>query len=153
SIANQVEGVTLLTASGELLEINRNENSHLFEAVRISLGMLGIIVKVTLRVVPAYKLQENSFKMTLDEGMDNLQLLRENNRNFEFFWFPYTKTIQVKTLNETNAYIGVDKKEQSLKKLVIENGLFWVLSEMSRTVPKTSRMVSKVSALGIPTGE
>src|SRR5699024_825539 len=34
SIANQVEGVTLLTASGELIEINRKENSHFFEAVR-----------------------------------------------------------------------------------------------------------------------
>ena len=153
SIANQVEGLTLLTAEGVLLEINRQENSEYFEAARISLGMLGIIVKVTLKVVKAYALQENSFKLSLDEGLQQLTSLKENNRNFEFFWFPYTNTIQVKTLNETTAQLDMNSKSQSFKKLAIENGLFWLLSEMSRTVPASSRMISKVSSLGIPTGE
>lgn len=153
SIPNQVKGITLLTATGELLEINEEENSEYFEASRISLGMLGIIVKVTLKVVKAYTLEENSYRMTLDEGLDDLSSLKEKNRNFEFFWFPYTNSIQIKTLNETNRGLPERVKEQSFKKLAIENGLFWLLSEMSRNIPGTSRMVSKVSAFGIPSGE
>lgn len=153
SIANQVEAITLLTASGELLKINRKENEEYFEAARISLGMLGIIVKVTLRVVNAYSLHENSYRMSLEDGLAKLPTLLENNRNFEFFWFPYTKTIQVKTLNERPLHFEAHKKKQSFKSLAIENGLFWLLSEMSRTVPNTARIVSKVSALGIPNKE
>lgn len=153
SIPNQIQGLTLLSASGELMEINREDNSELFEAARVSLGMLGIIVKITLKVVDAYTLQENSYRLSLDEGLDSLQSLKENNRNFEFFWFPYTNSIQVKTLNETNKLLPEKVREQSVKKMVIENGLFWVLSEMSRNIPATSRMISKVSALGIPGGE
>lgn len=153
SIPNQIKGLTLLTASGELLEISREKNSELFEASRVSLGMLGIIVKITLKVVDAYTLQENSYRLSLDEGLDSLQSLKTNNRNFEFFWFPYTNSIQVKTLNETDKALPEKVREQSFKKMAIENGLFWVLSEMSRNVPATSRMISKVSALGIPSGE
>lgn len=153
SIPNQIHGLTLLTAAGELMEINREENNEYFEAARVSLGMLGIIVKITLKVVDAYTLQENSYRLSLDEGLENLQTLKESNRNFEFFWFPYTNSIQVKTLNETDKPLPSKVKEQSFKKMAIENGLFWVLSEMSRNVPVTSRMISKVSAFGIPSGE
>lgn len=153
SISNQVEGITLLTASGELINIDRRDNEEYFEAARLSLGMLGIIVKVTLRVVKAYSLHETSYRLSLDEGLANLQTLRENNRNFEFFWFPYTKSIQVKTLNERPLHFETTNKKQSFKKIAIENGLFWLLSEMSRTVPNTSRFVSKISALGIPSRE
>src|SRR5690625_4741186 len=85
SLSNQVAAITLLTASGELLEISRNENEQYFEAVRLSLGMLGIIVKVTLKVVPMYQLKENSFKLSLSEGLHNLDMLKRDNRNFEFF--------------------------------------------------------------------
>src|SRR5699024_8682107 len=153
SIANQVEAITLLTASGELLNIYRQENDAYFEAARLSLGMLGIIVKVTLRVVKSYSLHENSYRLSLEEGLANLVALRENNRNFEFFWFPYTKSIQVKILNERPLHFEAHNKKQSFKNLAIENGLFWLLSEMSRTVPNTARFVSKVSAFGIPNRE
>src|SRR5690625_5838809 len=38
------------------------------------------------------------------------------------------------------------------KKVVIENGLFFVLSEVSRVVPKTAKMISAASAAGVPIG-
>lgn len=153
SISNQIAALTILTAEGELIDISREENERFFEAVRISLGMLGIIVKVTIKAVRAYTLKENSYRLSLDEGLRNLEVLKKENRNFEFFWFPYTKSIQVKTLNETEHDQIKVYPDHSLKKLAIENGLFWVLSEMSRTIPSTSKMISKVSALGIPSGE
>lgn len=153
SISNQIEGLTLLTASGELIEINRNENNQYFDAARVALGMFGIIVKVTLRVVDAYMLQEKSYRLTLDKGLESLERLKKSNRNFEFFWFPYTNLIQVKTLNEVGTDVMPPERSHSFKKLAVENGLFWILSEMSRNIPSTSRLVSKVSALGIPTGE
>lgn len=153
SLSNQVAGLTILTASGELLEINRNENDNFFEAARLSLGMLGIIVKVTLKVVPAYSLYAKSYRLTLEQGFHQLKSLKENNRNFEFFWFPFTKTIQVKTLNEIKVHHNERQKQQFFSKFVMENGLFFVLSEMSRNIPNTAKAVSQISALGVPVGE
>ena len=56
SIATQVEALTLVTASGELLRCSAEHNPDIFKAAQVSLGTLGIIADVTLRVVPAKRL-------------------------------------------------------------------------------------------------
>lgn len=153
SIATQVTAITLLTAEGTLLEISATENNEYFNAAVISLGMLGIIVKVQLKVIPQYDLIESSFRFNLDEGLHKLDQFVSNNRNFEFFWFPYTDVIQVKTLNIADENRRTNETIRSVKNVAIENGLFWILSEMSRHVPKTSKLVSYISALGVPVGK
>lgn len=152
-ISTQVEGVTLLTASGDLLEISSTKNSKYFEAVRLSLGMLGIIVKVTLRVEKAYQLVGESYRLNLDECLVNLDKLQTDNRNFEFFWFPYTETVQVKTLNYVQDETMKKTGKQTFKNVVVENGLFWSLSQVSRMIPRTAKYVSAISALGVPVGK
>lgn len=152
-ISTQVEGVTLLTASGNLLEISSTKNSKYFEAVRLSLGMLGIIVKVTLRVEKAYQLVGESYRLNLDECLVNLDKLQTDNRNFEFFWFPYTETVQVKTLNYVQDETMKKTGKQTFKNVVVENGLFWSLSQVSRMIPRTAKYVSAISALGVPVGK
>lgn len=153
SLSTQVEGITLLTAKGELLEISRKKNHEYFEAARLSLGLLGIIVKVTLRVKKAYQLVGESYRLTLSECLSNLKSLSESNRNFEFFWFPYTKTVQVKTLNKVRKAKMKKTGKQTFKNVVIENGLFWGLSEISRLIPRASKLISSISALGVPVGK
>ncbi len=152
SIPNQVEKLTLLTAHGELLEIGREQNDAYFEAARVSLGMLGIIVKVTLKVVPQYVLFAKNYRLSLEEGFQQLNALKEANRNVEFFWFPYTEVIQVKTLNEADEK-AASFSNRFMSKVVMENGLFYLLSEMSRNAPKTAKLVSQISAWGVPVGE
>jgi len=153
SISTQVAGVTLLTATGELLEISEQSNPELLEAVKVSLGMLGIIVKVKLKVVPAYQLIARSYRSTLNECIAILDQLNKDNRNFEFYWFPYTETVQIKTMNIYNETIEKEYKPSFIKDVLIENGLFKVISEVSRIIPATSKMMSQVSAMGVPVGE
>lgn len=153
SISTQVRGVTLFTASGELLEISTKKNEEYFEAARLSLGLLGIIVKVTLKVKKAYQLIGESYRLDFDDCLNSLDSLCESNRNFEFFWFPYTKTVQVKTLNTVENLEMKKTGKQTFKNVIIENGLFWGLSEMSRLMPRTAKFVSSVSALGVPVGK
>src|SRR5699024_3955161 len=62
--------------------------------------------------------------------------------------------VQVKTMNQS---IGKEKKQEGkqnnkFKKLVIENGLLWIMSEASKRVPKTYKAVSMLSAMGVPVG-
>lgn len=104
SISTQVAGVTILTATGDFMEISASKNASFFEAVKLSLGMLGIIVKVTLNVLPAYQLVGQSYRFSLKNCLSQLDDLCANNRNFEFFWFPYTNTVQVKTMNLKKVY-------------------------------------------------
>src|SRR5690625_7813212 len=94
--------------------------------------MLGIIVIVKLNVVPAYQLIARSYRSTLNECIAILDQLNKDNRNFEFYWFPYTETVQIKTMNIYNETIEKEYKPSFIKNVLIENGLFKVISEVSK---------------------
>ena len=152
SISTQAVGITLLLASGELLEVDETNEAGVFQAAQVSLGMLGIIVKVTLKVLPAYQLTGTSYKLSLDETFQQLDTLCEQHRNIEFYWFPYTDTVQVKTFDLAAPNKEKDQKQMKFKKVVVENGLFWLMSEVSRLVPQSAKSISTLSAIGVPVG-
>ena len=153
NLSSQVVGITLVQANGNLLELNETDHPGLFQAAQVSLGMLGIIVKVTLRVLPKYNLVAKSYRVSLETCLEELDQLRESHRNFEFYWFPYTDVVQVKAFDLDDGQTQTTGMQQTMfKKLVIENGLFWVMSEVSRIVPQTAKSVSAISALGVPVG-
>jgi FAD-linked oxidoreductase len=147
SIATQIDGLTLVTAGGDIVECSAEVNGDLFKAAQVSLGMLGIIAKVTLRLEPTYRLRRESRRATLDECLKDLDQLKHSNRNYEFFWFPYSDYCQSKTLNvTTDAPTPVNQFN-----LLMENRVFWLLSECCRLVPPLSASMSRLSGRLIPT--
>lgn len=150
SISTQVVGLSIVTAEGRLIECSETKNEELFKAAQVSLGLFGIIVKVTLRVVPLYRLHQRTFKMDLDECIAQAETLRQQNRNFEFFWFPYTKSVQVKLLNETDLAPSEAKEWSDWKTNLLENYAFGFLSMLCRFFPSLSKSVSRLSANSIP---
>jgi FAD-linked oxidoreductase len=147
SIATQIEALTIVTASGDVVECSPEQNHDLFKAAQVSFGALGIIAKVTLRLQPSYRLRRESRRASLDECLSNLEQLKQSNRNYEFFWFPYSDYCQQKTLNETSdAPTPVSKFS-----LLMENRVFWLLSECCRLMPGMSASVSRLSGRLIPT--
>ena len=73
SLSSSMIKCRLVTAAGEVVEIGEGDDR--LDAVRISLGMLGILTSVTLRAVPAFhvrvrrsRIPTASWKRFLDEG-------------------------------------------------------------------------------------
>jgi FAD-linked oxidoreductase len=151
SIATQVVGLTLVTASGEVIQCSETERPDIFKAAQVSLGALGVIAEVTLRVVPAKRLRFVSRRERVDDVLANLERYKQENSHFEFFWMPYTPWAQVKFLNETDDPPSKTNLFGTLNKIVLENGLYWVLSETARIARPTTRTISRVSAMGIAT--
>src|SRR5699024_10156205 len=151
NLSTQITELTLITTQGDKLLISANENSHLFEAARLSLGLLGVITKVEIKVIKAHQLISINKRSTLNQVFPKLTSLTQSNRHFEFFWFPHTETIQIKTLNP--------HRKQKLKvpskfnDFFMENGALGLVSEMSRIQPKLSKFASKMIARGVPTGK
>ncbi len=96
-IAAAVVGVQLVTAEGEVVEID--EQHPWFGAARVSLGALGIISEVTLQCVPAFLLHAREEPMPLPEVIDRLPELIHENDHFEFYWFPHTEKALIKRNN------------------------------------------------------
>src|SRR5699024_10798176 len=129
SLSTQVVGVTIVTSSGELMEINETINSQYFKALQTSLGLLGIIVKVDLQVEKSFQLKAKSTKTKLEDCLSQLNKLQEVNRHFEFYYFPYTNTVQIKTANQAEETNDKSYKPNYVKDILIENNLFKLMSE------------------------
>lgn len=149
SLSTQVEGLTLVTASGDILECSPERNPDIFKAAQVSLGTLGIIAKVQLRVVPAKRMHYQGYRKQLNDCLANLEQYKQDNSHFEFFWFPYTQGVQAKFLNETTEPVSKSSFWGNFNKIVVENGVYWLLSEACRMFPSFCKTVCAISAQSI----
>jgi FAD-linked oxidoreductase len=149
TLSTQVAGLTLVTANGELLECSPEQHPDIFKAAQVSLGALGVVARVKLRVVPAKRLRFQSRRERVSDCITNLERYKQENSHFEFFWLPYTSWAQAKFINETDAAPTGSTLWGKFNKVVLENGVYWALSECCRLVPRISKPISKFSAQAI----
>ncbi len=149
SLATQLEGLTLVTASGDILECSPEKNQDIFKAAQVSLGTLGVIAKVKLRVVPAKRLHYQGYRKRLADCLANLEQYKCENTHFEFFWLPYTEWVQAKFLNETSEPPSKNTLWGNFNKIVLENWVYWLLCASSRAIPRLSKSVCRISASSI----
>src|SRR5579883_2201532 len=105
AMSTQIAALELATADGTILEIS-SADSDLFRAAAVSLGALGIITRVTMRVQPMYWLSVERKRVSFDEVVTNLEQSINKSRNYEFFWFPRSSLVYSKAMNPAPAKSG-----------------------------------------------
>jgi len=147
TISTQVIALRFVNGKGEIVSCSETENRELFKAAQVSIGALGIITQITLQCVPLYKLGVEMKAAPLEDVLSNLQTHLNNNRNFEFFWLPYTQKVAIKTSN-IEATSEVDKVSffNYWSEYVIENYLFMAICEFGRWFPSKTQAISKLTA-------
>lgn len=150
TISTQVVGLKLINGKGEIISCNKRENPDLFRAAQVSLGSLGIITEVTLQCVPIYKLALQNDVENIHDIQNQLDERIANNRNFEYYWIPYTNTAWTKTSN-----IVKDAEPDKINffnfwtEYVMENYVFKLACEWARWIPNQNKNVAKLTANGI----
>jgi FAD/FMN-containing dehydrogenase len=102
NLSSHVVGMRLVTAAGEVVELSEGGDPDLLRAARVSLGALGVVSAVTLRVAPAYCLEERVWREPNGACLNRLAERIAENVRYEFFWFPATDEAECKTLNPTD---------------------------------------------------
>lgn len=88
-LSTLITEIELVTASGDLVRISAQKNPELFEAARCSLGALGVITELTLRVCPAFHLEVKAGPSDLAQILQNLpQRLKAD--HYQFWILPHT---------------------------------------------------------------
>ena len=87
---DQIVAFRLVTAAGDILDVNRETFPELFGAGKVSLGALGIVTQYTLRMVPSYNLRRIVWVEKVDSMIEKAPELARTHRNFEFYYFPGT---------------------------------------------------------------
>ncbi|HEY0843822.1 MAG TPA: D-arabinono-1,4-lactone oxidase [Noviherbaspirillum sp.] len=85
-----VVAMRIVTPQGETVACDERRHSDIFAAARVSLGSLGVITELTLRVVPAYNLYRQVRLRPLEELLPLVPELARAHRNFEFYYLPFT---------------------------------------------------------------
>lgn len=98
SLSTLARGFTLMLADGSVVRCDARERPELFQAQRLSLGLLGVALEIELEVLPAYHLEERIEKRSLDEVLEGFDDWAGANRHIEFFVFPYADNVMLKTL-------------------------------------------------------
>lgn len=100
SISTRLVAARLVTADGSTVDITDPE---LLPALRVSLGLLGIMTRVTLACVPRYALRERVWQRPIDACLEELEHDIAANDHYEFFWFPRADIAESKSLNPVDA--------------------------------------------------
>lgn len=154
SFSDMVTKWGFVNGLGEYLEHERDDD-ELSQALHVSVGLLGILVTVTIKVVPLYSLYYVSRRANLQKELASFQRAIRQHRHIEWFYFPGSELIQVKTMDCTalkKQHIW-ERKIDELKLQLLENGAFYMASELCKWQPNASHVVSKLSSRLVSEGE
>jgi FAD/FMN-containing dehydrogenase len=87
SFSSSVRRLRLVTANGEIREIGEDE-PELLQAAQVSVGLLGVVTELELKVAPAYRLRERFEYWSWEDAWENFTELARAHRHYSFFWMP-----------------------------------------------------------------
>ena len=149
SISAQIEAVDLVGADGGSVEIGAGDPSAL-AAARLSLGALGLIYAVTVRVVPAFTLARRDHQLPLEETLARLDELNEANDHFEFYVFPHTTTALCR---ETRRSDELPRPRSAAavyaQEVVLENWVGQLFVLAGRRLPNQAPRLARIASRGV----
>ncbi|MGI9279678.1 MAG: D-arabinono-1,4-lactone oxidase [Endozoicomonas sp.] len=90
SLSSYVTALKIVNADGELIECSADNNPELFSAARVSLGSLGIITEIEMQNQQPFRLQNESWAEPIEDLLAKADQLKDEYRNFEFYYIPHT---------------------------------------------------------------
>ena len=151
-LATQVVGARVVTGTGELLTVSETERAELLPAVRLGLGALGVLVDVTLQLVPRFVLHAVEEAEPLESVLEGWEERVRGADHFEFYWFPHTET----ALTKTNTRLPGDAPRRPIGRVsrwfddeLLANGVYRGICALARVAPGVTpffaRQVDKVT--------
>lgn len=139
-LPTQVVGVRLVTADGTVHDVDAERDPALFAAARLSLGALGVLVAVTLRVVPAFTLRAREQVLPLDDVLDRLDGPDgwvATTDHVDLYWLPFTRRAQVKRNDRVPRGTGLTRPawRRWVDQELLENGVFGAANRLAAAVP------------------
>lgn len=103
NFSTAVAGAKVVLADGEIVPCSAELEPELFALARHSLGAVGLVTEVSLKVRGRYRLEERQWIAPPGDVFDQIDELIGATRHFEFFWVPDRDLCACKSLDELPA--------------------------------------------------
>lgn len=90
-VSQQVVDITIMNYEGKSIVCSSVENPQLFRAALLSLGKIGIITHVTLRVIPKYTIKSKQEIIKFTTLLNNWDTIWLDSEFIRIWWFPYSE--------------------------------------------------------------
>jgi FAD/FMN-containing dehydrogenase len=101
SIADTIESFQVITARGDLLEIDRRHPA--FNGFQLALGVLGIVVAIRVRIVPNVMYTCVKHTVSFEQLCEQYGAWHEDYSHVKAWWFTRERVAHVWLVNEANA--------------------------------------------------
>jgi L-gulono-1,4-lactone dehydrogenase len=155
-LATAVADYDLVTAGGELVHVDAESRPELLAAGRVSLGALGVVARVTLQCVPAFRLRAAEGSMPLDQVLERLDELVESHDHFEFYWFPHTPYTLTKRNDRVDASVPVRRPSRLRSFIddeVLSNAAFELVNRIGALRPSVVPHLNGISGRALSARE
>ena len=98
NLSDMLVAAELVDGRGERQRIGPDDVATL-RAARVSLGALGILTRLTLRLVPAFDVERREYAAPTDAALADLDRLVRGNRSFDFYWYPRRDDVKLRLVN------------------------------------------------------
>ncbi len=83
SLSGYVTGLRLVTPSGEVLDLNKDNNSDLFNAARVSFGALGVITRIRFKNREPFRLRTQTWIEKTEDVLKKFDQSIEDHQHYE----------------------------------------------------------------------
>ena len=143
NLSTAVAGMELVLADGSELMVDGGDE---LLAARVGLGALGVVAAVTLRCVPAFRLNAVDEPRALDDVLSDFDRLVESNDHFELFTFPHSPLALTRTNNRSDAPATPRRRRlEWLQDVALDNHVFWLLNRAARRAPRAIPRINRVA--------
>lgn len=101
SISNQITALKFVNAEGELQTSQLGDKD--FDALRLSLGSMGVLYEIELQMQESYRLEEFTYAQKRELFLETIDKDVKENRHFELFYFPVGDWALIKKMNLTDS--------------------------------------------------
>ncbi|MCC7483075.1 MAG: hypothetical protein IT541_16280 [Hyphomicrobiales bacterium] len=102
SLSSTVNSLRVINGRGEIVDIDE-KTPDLLHSAQVSLGLLGPILRIGLKLVPAYKLREENTILPMSEVLRQWDHFLSEYRHFSFWWMPTDRSAAMYKLGDVPA--------------------------------------------------
>ncbi len=142
NLASLVHGLKLVDHAGRLRELGQDDPD--LPAARVGLGAFGVLTELTLKTVPAFRLQEVLLPLRWEEAIERLPSLVEDFEYVKLWWMPHTDEALVFHYTRTDAAPTVPALSRNVDEKLINGVVFTALLAVSRFLPAMAPLLNRL---------